>query len=287
MLLRKREFHTVPLRVDEPPRPASSRTRIRTALEKIQAEILIQTALHHPKCVRIHRVVQTAPGLEGKYYIVMERASGGSLMTLMCDGAAPRFVGSHQKHYDEPLARCFFRDAAEALAYLHSPSVRVAHRDVKPDNLFLFEDGTAKLGDFSVAEVMGRDFRVYGTETNDSHRGHDGRAADVWALGVTLWCFLFGGVPFDCSSHEKLFDSILSWAPDIPAGAVSAECASLLKGLLQRSPTERVTAADALNHPWLAGSSRGAAAAYAVATAAVAADSDEGGEERRPRIASL
>eukprot|EP00386_Alphamonas_edax_P001458 GDKI01004382.1.p1 GENE.GDKI01004382.1~~GDKI01004382.1.p1 ORF type:complete len:433 (-),score=134.44 GDKI01004382.1:119-1417(-) len=169
----------------------------------------------------------------------------------------------------ESVAKCFIRDAASALSYLHG-TLRVAHRDIKPENLLLDEEGRVKLADFSVSsplDARGYVQRTEGTyhfqppeacrtlEEGETYIGHDGCAADVWALGCTLYCYVYGMPPFDAPLLKDLLDLIARSKgsvklPDTPH--ISDELCDLLGRMLQSDPKQRATVSDVLAHEWVA-----------------------------------
>lgn len=166
--------------------------------------------------------------------------------------------------YPEALAKCVFKDAATGVQFLHERSI--VHRDVKPDNLLMGADGHVRLADLSVAAKLPPDGRVRGTEgtyaflppecTRDddgtAYSGHDGKAADAWSLGVTLWVLLFGTLPFYVTGLENLFNAIATAEVHIPRGCrVTSECEDILRRLFCKEPLERLSVRQALEHPWL------------------------------------
>merc|ERR1712080_641669 len=109
-------------------------------------------------------------------------------------------------------------DVLSGLTYLHRG--RIVQRDIKPQNVLVHEDGSAKISDFGVACDTDEAGWIVGTEGTypfyspemcsggGSYSGHDGRLADVWAVGVTLWAFVHGTVPFCRDDPLALFEEI-------------------------------------------------------------------------------
>lgn len=161
----------------------------------------------------------------------------------------------------------------------HSPSLLICCG--QPDNLLVFENGTLRICDFGCArrvritrqaafrDAGGREggekeeeeglTNSVGTYTFHSPeslsgdgRPYSGRAADAWAAACTLYCWTFGHLPFHDDALEPLFAKIRN--EELQVGrAVSAELASLLRGMLRKNPAKRIRLRDALEHPWMHG----------------------------------
>ncbi|KAM6958735.1 serine/threonine-protein kinase DCLK3 [Aplochiton taeniatus] len=215
----------------------------------MQNELSLLGSLCHPRVVRLitHHHTDTHS------YLIMELVAGGDLFEAI----------ARRGKFSEEEAGLMVSDVSEALGYIHSKSI--VHRDLKPENLLLENKGNGrsrlKLGDFGLAMVVTEPiFTVCGTPTYVapeilSETGY-GLAVDVWALGVILYILLSGFPPFRSRDRdqEELFLLIkrgelhfLSpyWDP------ISEGAKGLVIALLQVEPTERLTAAQALQHPWL------------------------------------
>mmetsp|Transcript_78015 Transcript_78015/g.242951 ORF Transcript_78015/g.242951 Transcript_78015/m.242951 type:complete len:164 (-) Transcript_78015:76-567(-) len=143
----------------------------------------------------------------------------------------------------------------------HMHAIGICHRDIKPQNLLVHADGRVKIGDFGVAIAMEGDFKIHGTEGSycffspemcrTPYSGHDGRLADVWALGVTLWAFLYGSVPFMQQDLLPLLDSIAEAKYTLPVSPrVGEEGQALLRRLLTPEAGARPLPAELLEDPW-------------------------------------
>jgi serine/threonine protein kinase len=141
----------------------------------------------------------------GEWFIVMELVEGHGLSSVL-----------HQRgtlRQDEVVLLGF--ELADALAYAHSRGV--IHRDVKPSNVLVQTDGSAKLVDFGLAAIEGWDVtlsgRVFGSPSYMAPERIQGRpggpAADQFSLGVVLYESVIGKNPFDATTPEARLHSVL------------------------------------------------------------------------------
>lgn len=174
--------------------------------ERFLREARIAARLHHPHVVGIHDV-----GRHGDYfYIAMEYIAGGPV--LHEDGKAR----------EVPFTLRVVREMAKALAYANSKSF--VHRDVKPDNILLREDGSSALTDFGIARAndsatrMTRTGAVVGTPhymSPEQARGRslDGRS-DLYSLGIVMYELLVGRVPYH--AEDSLAVGIMHITQPVP-----------------------------------------------------------------------
>ncbi|XP_030599527.1 calcium/calmodulin-dependent protein kinase kinase 1-like isoform X3 [Archocentrus centrarchus] len=166
---------------------------------------------------------------------------------------------------DNPLteeqARFYFRDVVLGIEYLHYQ--KIIHRDIKPSNLLLGDDGHVKIADFGVSkEFEGTDALLSNTagtpafmapETMTEHeQSFSGKALDVWAMGVTLYCFVFGKCPFYdeyiVSLHNKIKNKPVEF-PETPL--ITKELEELIERMLDKNPETRITIPEIKLHPWV------------------------------------
>ena len=198
--------------------------------ERFLREARIAAKLHHRHVVGVHDV-----GRAGDYhYIAMEYLGGGA--ALSADGQ-PRAV---------PFALRVIREIATALNYAHAKGF--VHRDVKPDNILLRDDGSAALTDFGIARAsdsathMTRTGTVIGTPhymSPEQARGRplDGRA-DIYSLGIVLYELLVGRVPYH--ADDSLAVGIMHITQPVPALPEQfAPLQPLLDRMLAKQPGDR------------------------------------------------
>ncbi|CAJ1440217.1 unnamed protein product, partial [Effrenium voratum] len=211
--------------------------------------------ISHAHCVQLHAVFEE-PAVSGKIYVVLELAEGGAAMDW--DEQRQEFSAAGGGLVPEDTARRFLQQLLAALGYLHA--VWVAHRDVKPQNL-LVASGHLKLGDFGTAARMGEDYLIHGTEgtyhffspemCQVGYRGHDGRRADIWAAGVSLWAFRSGKLPFFHKDMAVLMDRIAAGELCWEGASFSAGCSGSLELMLCKDPGQRPLAEELLLDPWI------------------------------------
>ena len=220
-------------------------------------------ALTHPRIVRVYGWGQD--GL--RQFIAMEYVGGGTVRErLLRDGPLP-----------EAAALAIAAEVADALAYAHGR--HVVHRDIKPHNILLTEDGHVKVADFGIALTLDatsltRTGTVMGSApylSPEQARGDAaGPASDQYALGVVLYEMLTGRPPFSGEAPVAVALKHLNEAPRSVRDArpdVSPAAATLVERLLAKAPADRYPDAAALAaalHRLLAPARHGAAGGAAV-----------------------
>ncbi|XP_065876051.1 serine/threonine-protein kinase SAPK1 [Euphorbia lathyris] len=217
--------------------------------EHVQREIMNHRSLQHPNIIRFKEVFLTPTHLA----IVMEYAAGGELFERIC--TAGRFT--------EDEARFFFQQLISGVSYCHS--MQICHRDLKLENTLL--DGTSpprlKICDFGYSKssvLHSQPKSTVGTPAYIapevlSRKEYDGKIADVWSCGVTLYVMLVGAYPFedheDPRNFKKTIQRILSVHYSIPDYVrVTAECNYLLSRIFVANPGKRITMEEIKKHPW-------------------------------------
>lgn len=212
--------------------------------------------LDHPNIVS-HRDVLFDAEKDG-YVVVVEYMARGVVMdSSKLEGVKP---------LSEDGVREIMRDVVTGLEYLHFQ--RIAHRDIKPDNLLRCGDGTVKISDFGEArmyDVTSEDPRAKSSapgtpafiapELCMSERSPkappESYAADIWSLGASLFYMVYGRAPFLAKSVFEIYDCICTQRlrfPDQPK--VSRKLKDLIKKMLVKEPKHRATLSDVAKHAW-------------------------------------
>lgn len=128
----------------------------------------------------------------------------------------------------------------------------VVHRDIKPDNCLLTDDDTLKLVDFGVSEMFdkGSDMKIAKSAGSPAFMAPElcepaeggvyGKPADIWSMGVTLYCLRFGQVPFRRDNLIDLYKAIAEQELDLP-NECQPQLADLFRRLLEKDPKKRIT----------------------------------------------
>lgn len=217
--------------------------RSQRELTNLRKECEIQRRLFHPNIIKMLDSFET----DNEIAVVTEFAYQDLYKTLAKAG-----------YLREEKAAKIICDLISALYYLHSN--RVIHRDLKPQNVLLSEDGVAKLCDFGFARSMSTGTHVLtsikGTPLymapelmEESPYDHN---VDLWSLGCIAYEMLVGSPPFNTTSLLHLISLIRNESIKWPEN-ISPNCQSLLKGLLNKDPTQRLTWPHLLEHPFVKG----------------------------------
>jgi len=187
------------------------------------------------------------------------------LMFPPCHGDLHSYVRTRRR-LREPSARHLFRQIVSAVHEAHSKGIVL--RDLKLRK-FVFTDESRtevkleSLEDAVVLEDYADDLlsdkhgcpAYVSPEILRSNTQYSGRSADMWGLGVMLYTMLVGRYPFHGAEHSGLFAKIRRGQFTLPDN-LSSRAKCLIKCLLRKDPSERITTEDVLVHPWLLGSHR-------------------------------
>ncbi|EQC40625.1 CAMK protein kinase [Saprolegnia diclina VS20] len=219
-----------------------------TSSKEFWAEVdLLKIAGAHNNIMALRGVYES----DDAWYIVQELATGGELFDhLVANGA-----------YSEKMASNALRDLCQAMHYLHRKGI--VHGDIKPENIMLRGDELC-LVDFGVSFRIGErssDVPITGTPAYCAPEAFTkqsvGPEADMFALGIVLYILLCGSHPFDTFntlSDQEIGKRIVKGQFNTQTRAwrrISSEAKDLIQKLLVVDPAKRLTAYDALRHPWL------------------------------------
>ncbi|XP_047462411.1 calcium/calmodulin-dependent protein kinase kinase 1 isoform X2 [Mugil cephalus] len=217
-------------------------------LERVYQEIAILKKLDHVNIVKLVEVLDDPS--EDNLHMVFELMRKGPVMEVPTDNPL-----------SEEQARLYFRDVILGIEYLHYQ--KIVHRDIKPSNLLLGDDGHVKIADFGVSnQFEGNDALLSSTagtpafmapETlSDKRKSFSGKALDVWAMGVTLYCFVFGKCPFIDEYILALHNKIRTKPVDFPeTPAISEELRTLILRMLDKNPDTRITLPEIKMDQWV------------------------------------
>ncbi|XP_015203243.1 calcium/calmodulin-dependent protein kinase type II subunit gamma isoform X5 [Lepisosteus oculatus] len=217
--------------------------------QKLEREARICRLLKHPNIVRLHDSISE----EGFHYLVFDLVTGGELFE---DIVA-------REYYSEADASQCIHQILESVNHIHQHDI--VHRDLKPENLLLaskLKGAAVKLADFGLAiEVQGDQQAWFGFAGTPGYLSPEvlrkdpyGKPVDIWACGVILYILLVGYPPFWDEDQHKLYQQIKAGAYDFPSpewDTVTPEAKNLINQMLTINPAKRITADQALKHPWV------------------------------------
>ncbi|KAL0350632.1 UNVERIFIED_CONTAM: CDPK-related kinase [Sesamum radiatum] len=219
------------------------------AIEDVRKEVKILRALTgHSNLIQFYDAYEDHDNV----YIVMELCEGGELLDRIL---------SRGGKYTEEDAKTVMIQILNVVAFCHLQGV--VHRDLKPEN-FLFtskeENSLLKAIDFGLSDFVKPDERLndivgsaYYVAPEVLHRAYS-TEADVWSVGVIAYILLCGSRPFWARTESGIFRAVVKAEPtyeEQPWPTLSSEAKDFVKRLLNKDPRKRMTAAQALCHPWI------------------------------------
>ncbi|CAL0333186.1 unnamed protein product [Lupinus luteus] len=217
-------------------------------IEDVRREILILQHLSgQPNIVEFRGAYEDRQNI----HLVMELCSGGELFDHIIE----------KGNYSEREATKIMRQIMNVVHVCHF--MGVMHRDLKPENFLLTskdESAAVKATDFGLSifieegvmykEIVGSAYYV----APEVLRRNYGKEIDVWSAGVILYILLCGVPPFWAETEKGIFEAILEGNLDLdsaPWPSISAGAKDLIRKMLNFDPKKRITASDALEHPWM------------------------------------
>ncbi|XP_010523218.1 PREDICTED: CDPK-related kinase 8 isoform X2 [Tarenaya hassleriana] len=219
------------------------------AIEDVRREVKILRALSgHNNLVHFYDAFEDNENV----YVVMELCEGGELLD--------RILARGGK-YSEDDSKTVLIQILSVVAFCHLQGV--VHRDLKPEN-FLYsskeENSQLKAIDFGLSDFVRPDERLndivgsaYYVAPEVLHRSYT-TEADVWSIGVMAYILLCGSRPFWARTESGIFRAVLKADPSFDEShwpSLSPEAKDFVKRLLYKDPRKRMTASQALMHPWI------------------------------------
>lgn len=246
LLRKRREIHKNP----------NGQVIVKSALDDIAHEVAIMKKLKHQNIVKLHEVIDDQE--HDKLYMVMVYCQKGSL--LEWDEETESFYSpwNDNEEIEEAIVRKILRDTVCGLEYLHYHNI--IHRDLKPQNILLTSNWQVKIGDFGQATIFednDRQNKTLGTFQFfppecciTGNKEFSGKAADIWALGLTIYAIIYKKLPYTANSIMEVFENIqtfsLAFEPNI-----SPELEFLIARMLDKNPETRIKLFEIIQSPWL------------------------------------
>ena len=215
-------------------------------------EVSVLRSLDHPNILKLYEFYQD----DKNYYLITEYCSGGELFDRIIS------IGS----FTEAMAASYMRQILSVVAYCHERNI--VHRDLKPENFLLdstSDTANLKVIDFGTSQFFtpGQNLRIkFGTpyyiapEVLKKNYNHN---CDVWSAGVNMYILLCGYPPFGGNTDEQILRRVAAGRFVFPSPEwdyISKEAKDLITKMLTFDYTRRISAREALQHPWLQNASR-------------------------------
>lgn len=194
-------------------------------------------------------------------HIVTELCHGGELFEKIVERSASSFPDSH-RCFDETEASRIIFQVLNAISSLHKAGI--VHRDLKPENILFASDvdsTSVKVIDFGLARrhspqgapmnsLVGTPYYIAPEVLGKRYD----KACDLWSLGVITYTMLCGYPPFNGESNKEIYNRVRSGQyrfPRIDWKYTSRDSRDFIRRLIRLDPSERLTAEQALKHPWI------------------------------------
>jgi len=222
-----------------------------TMVGEFRREVLLISLLSHRHVTAWRDILET----EDLIFIVLEHVDGGDLLGAIID--------TEEGFFSEERASRACKQILSGLQYIHKNNI--VHRDIKPENILVTQKGIYKISDFGESEQLTPEKPLLneyrGTQlymAPEVLKGQEyGTAVDMWSMGCVSYCMLCGYPPFENPDDETLAFTILNILehklefPEQEWLDISPEAVKFVKSLLNPEVDARVTAKQAMKHPWI------------------------------------
>ena len=225
----------------------------KNADEKTDEEIELLKNLDHPNIVKLFEYFCD----DEKYYLITEYCDGGDLFNLI----------RNKRVFSESSAAYIMYQIFRALIYCHYTH-HLIHRDIKPENIVVYRQNKAgedlydvKLIDFGISKIFNKleknnDSKIRGSLNYiapEVLQNNFNEKCDIWSCGVILYVLVIGTYPFNGKDKDDILNKIQHGSYTFPSEftkKASSEIRNLIHQCLKVNPDERISAKDALNHPF-------------------------------------
>jgi calcium/calmodulin-dependent protein kinase kinase 2 len=226
-----------------------------TALDSVYREIDLMKQLAHKNVLRLYEVMET----DDKIYLVTDYCEKGPVLDW-APAQREFFCPWSQDVISSAQLRRIVRGMVSGLEYLHGKNI--IHRDIKPQNVMINSEWVVKIGDLGQAQQCGQSdlqtatvgtYFFFPPECCCAETSHfSGKAADIWALGITVYALLYRKLPFWAESLTGIFEVILNTEISFPeASLLDPLLLDLLQKLLDKNPKTRIKMFELVQHSWL------------------------------------
>ncbi|KAK8863641.1 hypothetical protein M9Y10_011329 [Tritrichomonas musculus] len=212
--------------------------------ELFQREINAMAFFHHKNIISLKDILSD----DYNFYLVMDYCQGLDLKQYIAKNAPDGI--------EEKTSSIIFRQIVSAVSYCHT--LGVAHRDLKPENILITTFPNIKISDFGLCGYINENQLMrtfcgspcYSAPECLNRIEYDGMHADTWSLGVILYTMVTGTQPWPINNSSVMIKNIIKGKYTVPKN-ISQSCKSLIHGMLNINPKERLTINQILDHPWI------------------------------------
>lgn len=210
-------------------------------LLSIQRELQILQMVNHPFIAHLYEIIEN----DEYYFVVMEYVQNGTLLNYINEKASLK----------EQEAARIFAQLVMVLQYLHE-TCNVCHRDIKAENILLDMNFNIRVIDFGLSNISPGNLMntQCGSPAYASPEMILGQqytfSSDIWSTGCVLYAMCCGKLPFYDENISRLAQKIVYAEPSYPP-TLTPMCSDLLKKMLTKKASERITLEEIMNHPWV------------------------------------